>query len=168
MKPDTRDIEALIRMFDESDWEEMRLETSGLRLLLSKDGTAPGLHAVSPASATAHRSAPCTATAIGAASTAITDHAVDTPSAPTPPPPGTSAIFAPSLGIVWLAPKPTEPPFVGVGDAVDTDTTVCLIEVMKLFTPVQAGLRGRVVRVLAGNGRLAEYGEPLFWIEPAS
>jgi biotin carboxyl carrier protein len=137
----------------------MRLETGGVRLVLSKDGGAPGLHPAAPR-----------ATAVAAAAThdapaAVAVHAVEPVATP---PPGTSAILAPSLGIVWLAPKPTEPPFVAVGDVVDADTTVCLIEVMKLFTPVKAGLRGRVVRVVAGNGQLAEYGEPLFWIEPAN
>ena len=48
----------------------------------------------------------------------------------------------------------------------EDDTTVCIIEVMKLFTPVKAGLRGRIARVCAVDGQMVEYNAPLFIVDP--
>jgi biotin carboxyl carrier protein len=50
---------------------------------------------------------------------------------------------------------------------VEEDTTVALIEVMKLFNPVQAGLRGRIHKICVDNGSLVEYGQPLFLVKAA-
>jgi biotin carboxyl carrier protein len=65
------------------------------------------------------------------------------------------------LGVFYRAPKPGEPPFVEVGDTVGPDTVIAIIEVMKLMNSVRAGVAGEVVEVLAQNGALVEYGEPL-------
>ena len=53
-----------------------------------------------------------------------------------------------------------------VGAVVDEDTTVCIIEVMKLFTAIKAGKRGRIARICAENGQLVEYDQVLFLVEP--
>ena len=49
---------------------------------------------------------------------------------------------------------------------VDEATTVCLIEVMKLFTTIKAGKPGRITRIRAEDGQLVEYNEVLFWMDP--
>ncbi len=79
---------------------------------------------------------------------------------------GLVSIKAPLLGIVYRRPEPAAAVYVEEGALVEEDTTVALIEVMKLFNPVQAGVRGRIVRVCVENGALVEYGQELFLVEP--
>lgn len=79
---------------------------------------------------------------------------------------GLVAITSPMLGTFYQAPKPGEPPFVEVGTVVDEATTVCLMEVMKLFTTIKAGKPGRITRIRAEDGQLVEYNEVLFWMDP--
>ena len=78
---------------------------------------------------------------------------------------GLLPIKSPMLGTFYQAPKPGGPPFVEVGAVVDEETTVCLIEVMKLFTTIKAGTRGRITRVRAEDGQLVEYNQVLFWVD---
>ena len=77
------------------------------------------------------------------------------------------AVRAPNLGTFYRAPKPGAAPYVSVGQTVDADAEVCLIEVMKLFTSVLAGVAGTVRKVLVEDAELVEYDQPLFLIEPA-
>ncbi len=81
-------------------------------------------------------------------------------------PDGLAAIPAPMVGTFYPAPEPGAPPFVSAGDRVEPDTTVGLIEVMKVFTAVTAGIAGIVEEALAGNAQGVEYGEPLFLVRP--
>ncbi len=75
-------------------------------------------------------------------------------------------IRAPLLGTFYSALEPSAPPCVKVGDIVKPEDTVGLIEVMKLYTSIQAGAAGRIVEILADSGELVEYDQPLFRIEP--
>lgn len=78
---------------------------------------------------------------------------------------GALAIKAPMLGTFYKAPKPGAPPFVEVGQVVVEDDTVCIIEVMKLFTTIKAGVQGRIVKALADDGQMVEFDQPLFLVE---
>lgn len=75
-------------------------------------------------------------------------------------------IKAPMLGTFYRALEPGAPPCVEVGDVVGPEDTVGLIEVMKLFSTVTAGVRGCVVEILAENAALVEFDQPLIRIEP--
>jgi acetyl-CoA carboxylase biotin carboxyl carrier protein len=68
---------------------------------------------------------------------------------------------APLLGNFYSAPRPGDPPFVQVGDTVNAETTIGIIEVMKLMNPIRAGVNGTVVAVLVENGTAVEEGQPL-------
>ncbi|TAK36156.1 MAG: acetyl-CoA carboxylase, biotin carboxyl carrier protein, partial [Lysobacteraceae bacterium] len=63
-------------------------------------------------------------------------------------------------------PAPGAPPFVEEGSLVEENTTIALIEVMKLFTPIKAGVKGRIRRICAENNDLVEYDQVLFLVEP--
>ncbi len=76
-------------------------------------------------------------------------------------PEGAIAIRAPMLGTFYRAPAPGEKPFVEEGQRVLADDTVGLIEVMKLFNSIRAGVNGIVVRIVAENGGLVEYNQLL-------
>ena len=75
------------------------------------------------------------------------------------------AIKAPMLGTFYRSPSPEAPAFVEVGQRVRASDTVCLIEVMKLFHSVSAGVDGTVVRIPVSNGSLVEYNQTLVVIE---
>lgn len=79
---------------------------------------------------------------------------------------GLIPIKSPMLGIFYRAPKPGEPPFVKDGSDVEENTTVCTIEVMKLFTTIKAGIRGRIKRICVEDGALVEHGQSLFLVDP--
>jgi biotin carboxyl carrier protein len=79
-----------------------------------------------------------------------------------------AAVPAPVMGTVYRRPAPDAPPFVDVGSAVEPDTTVAIVEVMKLMMPVTADVTGRIARVCAEDGAMVEEGEPLFLVEVPS
>ena len=79
---------------------------------------------------------------------------------------GLTFIASPMLGIFYRSSAPGVPPYVDVGTFVKEDDTVCLIEVMKVFNAVKAGVRGTVETICPESGQLVEYGQPLFYIRP--
>jgi acetyl-CoA carboxylase biotin carboxyl carrier protein len=76
------------------------------------------------------------------------------------------AVKAPMVGTFYRAPAPGQPPFVEAGQAVEPDTIVCIIEVMKLMNSIEAGVRGIVREIHAANATAIEFGEVLMTIEP--
>lgn len=74
-------------------------------------------------------------------------------------------IAAPMVGTFYVAAHPGEEPFVHVGSEVTEDTTVCVLEAMKVFTEVPADLCGKITEVLVGDGEFVEYGQPLFKVQ---
>jgi acetyl-CoA carboxylase biotin carboxyl carrier protein len=81
---------------------------------------------------------------------------------------GLLSINAPILGTFYRRPSPKEPPFVEIGTFVNEDDTVCLIEVMKVFSTVKAGISGRIKKVCVEAGDLVEFGQILFLVEPGT
>jgi acetyl-CoA carboxylase biotin carboxyl carrier protein len=71
------------------------------------------------------------------------------------------------LGTFYRAEAPGAAPFVEIGANVDAETTVCIIEVMKMMNSVPAGVSGTIAEVIPENGQLVEYGEPLFRVKPS-
>ena len=80
---------------------------------------------------------------------------------------GTELIRSPMVGTFYSAPEPGAPPFVQVGMNVAPDTTMGLVEAMKVFTAVRAGVTGAVEEVFAQNEQLIQYQEPIFRIRLA-
>lgn len=76
------------------------------------------------------------------------------------------AVKAPMVGTFYRAPAPDKPPFVEVGQSVEPDTIVCIIEVMKLMNSIEAGVRGVVKEIAVHNGAPVEFGQALMGIEP--
>jgi len=79
---------------------------------------------------------------------------------------GLSAIRSPMLGTFYRCPAPGAPPYVEVGSFVEEGDTVCLIEVMKVFNAVKAGVRGCIAKIFPETGQLVEYGQTLFFVSP--
>jgi biotin carboxyl carrier protein len=72
------------------------------------------------------------------------------------------------LGTFYRTPKPGAPPYVEVGSVVNEDDPVGIIEVMKLFNTVKAGVRGQIVQVCAEQGQMVEFQQTLFLVEEIS
>jgi acetyl-CoA carboxylase biotin carboxyl carrier protein len=83
------------------------------------------------------------------------------PSTPTEEPSGPT-INSPMVGTFYRSPGPNEPSFANVGDVVDENTTVCIIEAMKVMNEIKAEARGTITRLLAEDGKPVQYGQPLF------
>jgi acetyl-CoA carboxylase biotin carboxyl carrier protein len=77
-------------------------------------------------------------------------------------------INAPMVGTFYAAPEPGAAPFVKLGTKIDDETTVALIEVMKVFNAVQSRVNGVIVDVCVQNGQFVEYGQTLFVVKPES
>ena len=146
-----RDIAEITRLLEDSSFDELDLEIAGLKIHLRRSGAPPPRSAAQPAATSATRPA-------------------STPAAPVPADdPSLVVVRAPLLGTFYRAPRPGAPPFVEVGASVEPDTTVGIIEVMKLMNTVRAGARGVVREIRARDGVLVEYGETLLTLaqEPA-
>jgi acetyl-CoA carboxylase biotin carboxyl carrier protein len=76
-------------------------------------------------------------------------------------------IRSPMVGTFYAAADPESPPFVSVGNTVEPQTVVCLIEAMKVFNELKAEVAGRVTRILVKNAEAVEFDQPLFALTPA-
>ena len=74
-------------------------------------------------------------------------------------------IKSPMVGTFYGAANPESPPFVKVGDSVDPEKTVCILEAMKVFNEIQAEISGKIVAILVSSGEPVEYGKPLFKVD---
>jgi acetyl-CoA carboxylase biotin carboxyl carrier protein len=70
-------------------------------------------------------------------------------------------ITSPMLGTFYRAPKPGTAPFVEIGSAVDEDSVIAIIEVMKLMNTVRSGVKGIITEILPVDETLVEFGEIL-------
>ena len=133
------DVREILRIVAETPLAELSVETAGFGLYVRRAGAGP--------------------TAQDAPST-TEQHEDASPN-------GLVAINAPMLGTFYRAEGPGRPPFVEVGATVEPDTTVCIIEVMKMMNSIPAGVAGTIVEVCEENAQLVEYGQPLFRVRPA-
>jgi acetyl-CoA carboxylase biotin carboxyl carrier protein len=134
------DVREILSIVDESELDELRIETENFALHVRRSGGTP-LEAAPPRAAAPQH---------GAAVTQAID--VD----------GTVTIDAPMLGTFYRAEAPGADPFVELGAHVNRESTVCIIEVMKMMNAIQAGVSGTIVEICAENGELVEYGRPLY------
>ena len=146
---------------------ELRLETGGVKIAVSKSGSlgthttpAPTVTLPLPAATSAQAPVPLAASSPVAASLLAVAAAVELA-------PGQVYLRAPSLGVVWSRPKPGAPSFIEEGQLIEVGMTVCLIEVMKLFTQMDSNVRGKVVRCLVTDGEMVEHDTPIFIVEVA-
>jgi acetyl-CoA carboxylase biotin carboxyl carrier protein len=156
------DVLHILKLIDESKFDYFQLEVGELKITVSKGdpiplaGAAPQSNAPSPVPAAA-KPALAPAPAPAAPAPAAKPAAI---------PEGMVAITAPILGTFYVAPEPGAPPFVKVGQQITEDTTAGLIEVMKVFNSVRAGVSGTIIEVVAQNGQFVEFGQTLFIVKP--
>jgi acetyl-CoA carboxylase biotin carboxyl carrier protein len=155
------DIREILRIIDESDLDELSIETDGFSLHVRK-GAAADAGPAAAGNARARSESVLSRTASERAP-AIPDGATASQSAESD---GLETVLSPMLGTFYRAEAPGATPFVEVGDDVGPETTVCIIEVMKMMNSVPAGLAGTIAEIVPENGQLVEYGDPLFRVKP--
>jgi acetyl-CoA carboxylase biotin carboxyl carrier protein len=167
-----RRVVALVETLEKSSFEFLQVEVGDLKVTIGK-GQAPPTASAAPNVPTASPVAVAQRTAaVPAAPAAVIATPVGTPSSPERAAdenaePGTVAIVAPLLGRFYAQPEPGAPAFVSVGSEVTESTTVGLIEVMKTFNAVSAGVSGVVTEICVQDAQLVEYGQVLFRIRSA-
>ena len=77
-------------------------------------------------------------------------------------------IKSPMVGTFYKASGPDAAPFVKVGDRIGPEKTVCIVEAMKVFNEIPAGVSGQVVAILVENGAPVEFGQPLIKVDPGA
>jgi acetyl-CoA carboxylase biotin carboxyl carrier protein len=159
------EVQKILRVIDELDYGEIRIELGDLKLHIVKsasgEGRPPAL-SMQPASSPAATQA--TPPPVAGPPDAIPERPAGAPLQPTPSA-ALHLVRAPTAGVFYTAPSPGAAPFVRAGQTVTPTDTVCLLEVMKLFQSIDAGVAGRVAEILAGNGQAVAASQPLVSIE---
>jgi acetyl-CoA carboxylase biotin carboxyl carrier protein len=75
-------------------------------------------------------------------------------------------INSPLAGVFYRAQSPTSPPFVKEGDVVTPEKVLCIIEAMKVLNEINAGVHGKITRIMLENGKPVSSGQPIFYVEP--
>jgi acetyl-CoA carboxylase biotin carboxyl carrier protein len=153
-----RDVAQILQALEQSSFDTLDLELDGVQLHLRRGGAAPAPGLPAAAGTAGPNTSPQPAGPVPAPTASSAGDTRPLPRGDATPVP------APLLGIYYRAPRPGEAPFVQVGDRVQADSIIGIIEVMKLMNPVPAGVAGEVVQISAGNGELVEYGQALLWI----
>jgi len=143
-------IRELIELMREHELTEVDLKQTGQRIRLRRGGEQVFVPTM------AHSPAPVPSAPPAAAPTEPTK-AVE---------PEGVFIRSPTIGTFYASSKPTSPPFVKVGDTVSPDTIVCIVEAMKMFNEIPAGVSGKIVEVLVKNEEPVDNNKPLFRIIP--
>jgi len=144
---DLKELKALVRLMEGGDLEELEVQEGDRRIRIrrrSGDGQ-PVIRAGGQGGAKI-----AAAPAIAGADTA-----------------GLVPIESPMVGTFYRAPAPGAEPYVKEGDSIQKGTVVCIVEAMKLMNEIESEVAGRIVRVVAENGKPVEFGQPLFLVEPA-
>ncbi|RYL92348.1 acetyl-CoA carboxylase biotin carboxyl carrier protein [Sporolactobacillus sp. THM7-4] len=157
------DIKALMKEMDASSISELKYEAENMKITLKK---AQAAAAVAESGQMLVQSAPLQAAqAQPAPQTAQTAVPADTADQTPSDDASLHKITAPMVGTFYSSSSPDTEPFVTKGSKVDEKTVVCIVEAMKLFNEIEAEVRGTIVDVLAEDGQLVEYGQPLFLVK---
>lgn len=165
-------VELIDLIKSSSHFSEFRLRSGDFELELRRGGApvAPASTAPAAAASSATQSASAASDTPARVGPAVTEppRATPTPSAPSRATPndGSVVVTAPMVGSFYRSPEPGAPPFVEIGQEVTPDTTLCIIEVMKLMNSIKAERHGTVVDILVADAQAVEYGQPLIVIRP--
>jgi acetyl-CoA carboxylase biotin carboxyl carrier protein len=140
------DVAEIMRVIEQSTFDELTLELDGVKLTLRRAGTAGGF--VQNVTTLSDRLNSAAQSAARAQDSVAADASL-------------SDITSPMLGTFYRAPKPGSAPFVEIGSVVDVDSVIAIIEVMKLMNTVRAGVRGVITEILPADETLVEFGDVL-------
>ncbi|SDC04683.1 acetyl-CoA carboxylase biotin carboxyl carrier protein [Shouchella lonarensis] len=158
------DVKDLLTAFDASSIDELSFEQDNMKISLKKHAPISGqavssIIPMSPQAASppvATQEAPLASSVQNTADTSATEETDNR---------HLFTVTSPMVGTFYAAPSPGADPYVKVGDTVDEETVVCIVEAMKLMNPIVADVKGRITKIVVENGELVEYGQPLMIVE---
>lgn len=151
-----KEIRQLIDLMKKNDLSVFKMEKEGFKITLKTEAGAITQHVVA---APAYSAAPASAPA-PAASSASAPAAEEKASSS-----NLREITSPMVGTFYTAPSPDSPPYVEVGQEVNPDTVVCIVEAMKVMNELKAEISGVIAEVVAENGKPVQFGEVLFRVK---
>lgn len=160
---DIEEIKRIIELMKENELSEFELAEEGFRITVRRPyaggapqvmmGQAPAFYpAPAPMAAPAGGSAP----AAGGSAPAKAEESLG----------NLIEIKSPMVGTFYRAASPESPPYCSVGDEIDLESVVCIIEAMKVMNEIKAEVKGTIRKILVENATSVEYGQPLFLVEP--
>ena len=147
-------IRRLVELMKEHDLSEVDLRESRQRIRICRGPKESPRAAYAPPPASA--APPASASPSSAAKAAPVD------------PANITLIKSHMVGTFYGRPNPKAEPYVKVGDRVDTATTICIIEAMKVFNEIPAEVRGKIVAILCDDGEAVEFDKPLFKVDTSA
>ncbi len=148
---DVKRIRRLVELMNEYDLNELDLKQADTRIRIRRGADFLPVVETRPAAA-----------ARGTAASPEPKTAADSTDAK-----NIAVIKSPMVGTFYTAAEPGKPAFVKVGDQINPETTVCLIEAMKVFNPIPAEVTGKIVAILVKNEQPVEFNQPLFKVDTA-
>ncbi|HXI83830.1 MAG TPA: acetyl-CoA carboxylase biotin carboxyl carrier protein [Verrucomicrobiae bacterium] len=147
-------IKAIVAMMKDNDLSEFSMEQDGLKIRIKRGPDEFQQTVTLPPSVPAQSAA---------ASTPV-QAAPPAPAVPATVPPAADIehITSPMVGTFYLSPSPDAPPYVEVGQEVDPETVVCIVEAMKVMNEIKAEVKGVITGVVAENAKPVEFGQKLF------
>lgn len=163
---EVRQISSLVDALDRSSFDYFQIDVGDVKVTLGKGKLPTGAVPAAAVPAAALAAAPAPA-APPQAALALAPAPVQAPEAPVAAPQaGWKAISATTMGRFYGKPDPNSPPYVKLGDRVGAEDTVGLIEVMKLFNAIPAGISGTIAQVCVEDAEVVEFGQVLFYVQP--
>lgn len=154
-----KDIQSLIKFVAKSGVNEVKLEMKDIKINIRNTAKEKTIVQSAPVQQMATQTtAPVQNTATTPVST-TTDTANEADKYLT--------ITSPIIGTFYRKPSPDKPTFVSIGDSVQEDSIVCIVEAMKLFNEIEAEVSGKIVKVLVEDSTPVEFGQPLFLVDPS-
>jgi acetyl-CoA carboxylase biotin carboxyl carrier protein len=152
------EISEIIKLIDSSSCDEFVLETEEIKLVVRRRNSGSAIPAQTDERAANFSSSP--------AATATPEPLRTAGAIPEAAGDGMYVVRAPMVGTFYRSPSPDAPPFIEVGTKVNKGDPLCIIEVMKLFTTIDAEWSGIVIEIGADNGQLVEFGQMLVVLAP--
>ncbi|MEI2376350.1 acetyl-CoA carboxylase biotin carboxyl carrier protein [Priestia megaterium] len=147
-----RELQEVVSLMNESGIQKLHIEHEGTKVVIDKAGipledTAVKEVKTDEVKADATEQAPQDSMSVNAAEN------------------NEKQILSPMVGTFYAKPEADAAPFVQVGQTVEHKDVVCVIEAMKLFNEVDAGIEGEVLEILVKDGDVVEFGQPLFTVK---
>lgn len=156
---DFRDIKKIVELMDQHGLSQFKLEQDETKLELKKGGDIDmkAIQQWMASTSGAHYMQPLPGAAPAAAAVpVVADGAL---------PAGVKEVTSPMVGTFYTASSPDSEPFAKIGSKITADSTVCIIEAMKVMNEIKSEIAGEIIELLVENGTAVQYGEPLFRVK---
>lgn len=154
-----KEIRSLLSFIASSNLDEVNIETDEFKISVKRSGGSPLVQTTETTTPAYEREEEDLVPAPS------TNPVVVAP-APALPSSSTVAIKSPMIGTFYRSPSPDKDAFVSVGDRIEKEQVVCIVEAMKLFNEIESEISGTIVKVLVDNASPVEYDQELFLVQP--